>query len=278
MTVLDATGRELLVYPPADWHMPVRRIIGSAGFDQLYVAAREGMVIRLALERSEEALSYKAQTIYEAKDIHTISLSAQSQLLAVGHLGPGLAVLRTDGEVLWRRHPDEGNATEARLWSVALDAGGEYLYVGSATSGTNRLAALEPRSASVCAYQYVEGMITRVTVLPNTHAVAVTVNTPSSRRLVVYTAALDDVIWERSFDVPVTALTADAEQPLLFAGVGYGGEIAAIDAHTGRTLASGVVLKSTINELAVAQAHTLVAACQNGQVAFVDYISQEFHL
>jgi len=282
VAVFNVTGHRLCTYPPGDTPIPVHQLAATPDLGQLYVGARQGWLVRLDLEREEEAFHFRAQTLYQTdNDLHTFALAADGQYIAVGHLSPGLALMQTDGRLLWRRHPDDGTATEEQTWAVALDAEGDTLYAGSAGTGTNRLAALDARSGSSRAHRCLEAGVraTAVAALPGENGLAVVLaEDPYTGRLVAYDAGLADLVWERTFDEPVTALATDREQPILAVGVGYEGQIALVDAQTGRMLASDLALKSVVNGLAIAQGRFLAAATQDGQLALIRYLFEEFRL
>jgi len=281
VTIFNVTGRRLCVYPPGDAAMPVHQLTATPDLSRLYVGARQGWLIRLDLEREGEIFGFHAQILYQAEnDLHTIALSSDGQFIGVGHLSPGLALLQADGHVLWRRHPDDGTATEGQIWTVALDAEGHTMYVGSAGSGSNILAALEARTGSPQTRHYLEAgvRVTGLAALPGGTGVAVVLTEDLyTSRLVVHDAGLSDLIWERIFDEPITALTADRERPILAVSIGYEGQVAIADAETGRPLASDLALKSVANGLAIVQGRFLAAATQDGHLVLIRYLSKELH-
>ena len=281
VAVFNATGRRMFTHSPSATPLPVHQLAAVPDLSRLYVGARQGWLIRLDLERGEKAFSAEAQSLYQAdSDLHTLSLSANDRFVALGHLSPALTLLQTDGHLLWRRHPDDGNATEGQLWAVALDTDGATLYVGSAGMGTNRLAALEARSGSPVAHRYLEAeaRATALAVLPGGKGVAVVLAQDIyTVRLVAYDPGLTDLLWERTFDEPITALAADRQQPLLAVGVGYEGHVRVIDAQYGRVLAAQQT-KSVVNGLALAQGRTLAAVTQDGNLVLMRYVPEEFRL
>ena len=281
VAVFNTTGRRLLTHPSACTPLPVHQLAATPDLKRLYVGARQGGLIRLDLERDEEAFHSRAHSLYQTdSDLHTLSLSMDDQLVAVGHLSPALTLLQTDGHLLWRCHPDDGTATEGQLWAVALDADGSTLYVGSAGMGTNRLAALDARSGSLTAHCYLEAGIkaTSLAVLPGGKGVAV-VLAPDiyTGRLVAYDPGLTDLRWEHIFDEPITALTTDHRQPLLAVGVGYEGKVIVIDAQNGRVMAAEQT-KSVVNGLALTQGRYLAAVTQDRNLVLMHYIPEEFRL
>lgn len=281
VAVFNKTGRCLLTHPPASTPLPVHQLGATPDLTHLYVGARQGWLIRLDLEREEDAFHCRAHSLYQAdSDLHTLSLSIDDQLIAVGHLSPALTLLRTDGHLLWRCHPDDGTATEGQLWAVALDANGSTLYVGSAGMGTNRLAALDARSGSPTAHCYLEPgtKATSLAVLPDGKGVAV-VLAPDiyTGCLVAYDPGLTDLQWERTFDEPITALTSDHQQPLLAVGVGYEGEVMVIDGQNGRIMAAEQT-RSVVNGLALTQGRSLAAVTQDKNLVLMHYLPEEFRL
>lgn len=280
VSIFNPTGECLLVYPPAGYQpIPVRQLAVAANMARLYIGARQGWVIRLDLEQTKEGLKFRPQLLYEAKtDLNTLSLSANEQLLAVGHLGPAISLLRSDGQLLWRRHPADGTATEGKTWTVALDPVGENLYIASAGSTTNYLVKLAANQGTPLAYRLDQVRLTGVAVLPAEAGVVIAqVEAFETGRLIVYTPDLTDIIWERSFDEPITAIAIDRSSSLLAVGSGFEGQITLIHTPTGQEKATKT-LKAVVNGLALVQGNTLAAALQDGHLALIRYIPDEFRL
>jgi DNA-binding beta-propeller fold protein YncE len=277
--VFSVAGRCLLSYPSSITPMPALRLAASSDLRQLYVVARQGWLIRLNLQREPDSFRYDAHTLYTAEnDLHSLALSRDGQLLAVGHLGPALTVLNIDGRIIWRRHPQDGTATEGQVWTVAFDALGKMLYAGSAEFGTNRLAAIDTRSGTVQNYTYVTGQVTALGILPEGKGVAaVLAGGRYTGRLVMYNLALES-LGEACFDGPITALAVDRRLLFMAVAIGHEGQIALIDAQNGEVLATTDEIRSRINGLAIAQGRLLAAATQDGALVLLRYIGGGFRL
>lgn len=277
--IYNSIGRQLLDFPPSGLPMPVHQLAAIPDMGQVYIGAREGQLIRLDLQREGSTFRSRAHPLYHANnDLNTIALSAKGQFVAVGHLSPGLALLDADGHIVWRRHPDDGTATEGQIWHVALGADDRALYVGSGGTGTNHLAAIEISSGALRAYCDMETRVTGVAVLAGDDGVAAALEGESyTSRVLAYDADLEDVRWEHTFDEPVTALTGDAQHPLLAVAVGYEGEVTLVDAKSGRILAAERAT-SVVNDLSIARGRFLAAATQDGHLALMRYLSEEPHL
>jgi hypothetical protein len=258
--------------------LPVHQL-AVANSSRLYVGSRQGQLIALDLEREGDSFRSRAHPLYQAtEDLHTISVSADGKLVAVGHLAPGLALLQADGRLLWRRHPEDGTATEGQVWVVSLDAEGRTLYAGSGGPGTNRLAALDPRTGAARAHCYVEARLTGLATLPGGQGVATILSENFyTCRLAVYDPDLAGPLWERTFDEPITALAADRQQPLLVASIGYEGQVSLLDVPGNRVLATEPA-RSVVNGLAIAQGRTVAAAMQDGTLVLMRYLPKEFRL
>lgn len=78
--------------------------------------------------------------------VHTLAFSPPHKLLAVGHLHHAITVLDVsnakEATVRWRKHPDDGTATQGSRWCVDVDPDYEMLYVGSGGEGRNVIAAV----------------------------------------------------------------------------------------------------------------------------------------
>jgi len=277
--IFDSTGANLLTFPPTDTPLPVHQLAAAPDLAQIYVGARQGQLVRLDLERTKEGFDCDARPLLrepDDNDLHTLALSAN--VIAVGHLAPALTLLQTDGELLWRRHPRDGTATEGRLWSVALDEKARTLYLGSAGTGTNRLAALDINSRAPRGHCSVEARITALVPLAAGRGVAaVLAQDVYSSRLVAFDNRMEAPLWEHTFDGPVTALATDAQAPLLVAGVGYEGQATLIDTDSGHIVASQT-LKSVVNGLALTQGRFVAAATQDGNLALLRHLPEEFRL
>jgi hypothetical protein len=296
VTIFDVTGRRLLSYPERT-AVPVHQLAAPDEWDRIYVGSRSGRLVHVALERRDLTEEEKDEggtfrfhphptLLYHSEnDVHSLSLSGNGRRIAVGHLSPGLAVLDTnpqaDERIVWRRHRDDRTATQGHTWSVALDAEGDTLYVGSAGPGANQLAALDASSSAPRGHHRLDSgvRVTTVVALPGGGAAAVLVQDVYTVSLAAYDVGVEAQLWERTFDQPVTVLAADREHPVLVAGVGYEGQLCVLSAETGQDLAPSLTLKAVINGLAVAQGRTIAAAAQDGQLALIRYLpEEEFYL
>lgn len=275
VAMYDLTGRQLLTYPRRQRGFPVHQVSASPDLVKIYAGAREGWLLGLTREEEESSLTYKPSKLYEtANDLHTLSVTEEGNLIAIGHLSPALSMLEEDGRLLWRRHPEDGSATDGQVWTVALEeCDGSTLYVGSAGSGTNTLAALDPLSGELRAHRYITGRITLMAVLANDKGiVTVEADDPYSGRLVAYDADLDEILWEEEFYEPVTALAADKVHDLVAVGVGWEGRLMLLESESGHEMAKEIMLRSMINDLALSEGRLLAAATQDGNLALVNYI------
>jgi len=275
--IFDLTGVELAAFPATP--MPVHQLAAVPDLAQLYVGARQGQLFRLDLERTAAGFDLAARSLYLCEnDLHTLALAADGQIMALGHLSSALTLLHVDGELLWRRHPQDGTATEGRMWTVALDGAGQTLYIGSADTGTNRLAALDAQSRAAHGHCYLQARVTALAPLDNGRGVAaVLAQDVYSGRLVAYDNRMATPLWECDFDEPVTALAADEQEPLLVAGVGYEGHVTLIDSCTGDVLACEPV-KSVVNGLAISDGRSVAAVTQDGNLVLMHYLPEEFRL
>jgi outer membrane protein assembly factor BamB len=296
VSIFDVTGRRLLSYPEGT-AVPVHQLAAPDEWDQLYVASRSGRLVHVALERRDLMEEEKDEggtfrfhphptLLYQSEnDIHSLSLSGDGRLIAVGHLSPGLAVLdadpQSDERIIWRRHRDDRTATQGQTWAAALDTEGETLYVGSAGSGTNQLAALDAADSTPRGHHRLDPgvRVIAVVALPGGGLAAVLVKDVYTVSLVAYDAGIKEQLWERTCDQPVTAIVADRERPVLVVGLGYEGKLRVFSAENGQELASDLTLKSVINGLAIAQGRTIAAAAQDGQLVLLRYLpEEEFYL
>ncbi len=276
--IFNPTGQRLFTYPAGAEPLPVRQLAATPNMEQLYIGALQGDLIRLELQRQDQTFTFQAASIYQTRsDLNTLSLSAKEQLIAVGHLSPGLTLMQTDSERIWRRHRDDGTATEGGIWSVAFAPDGEHLYVGNAGSGTNRLAKLTVEQGVPVAQRLEESGITAIAVLPEEKGVVVVLaEAYGTGRLVLYDTNLSNIMWQSdSFDEKITAMAVDSQLPLLAISVGF--EVSMIDALSGQVLTSQTS-KSIVNDLALVQGRTLAAATEDGHIALMSYVREQFNL
>ena len=280
LALYDAVRNRQLVYPATRHPLPVSLVAVVPDMSWLLVGTREGVLNRLEVKRKEGGFTARARTIYQAlNDLNSLALSADGKIIALGHLSPALTVLQTDGSVLWRRHPDDGNATRSQVWSVSLDSKGDTLYVGSASTGTNVLTALDACTGAPHASQQLNDRIVHLASLATSGGVVAVLTAGSYEyQVVAYRPDLQDVLWEHDFDEPVTALAADPQHDLLAISVGYEGRIMVLEASSGQVLAADQALHSLVNGLAVTNGSRLAAGTQDGHIARLYYESGELRL
>ncbi len=195
----------------------------------------------------------------------------QSELLGIGHYGSALAVANIQGDIVWQRHSDNGNATDGSNWSVGFDEAGHHLYIASAGSGTNRLVVLDALSGDWQNGRSFKGRITRFSVFPQKAGIAIVLNDGYSYWLQAYSADLTDLLWEVEYGEPVTALAADRSRHLLAIASGYQGDVSVLDTETGRVLTEPVAVQSYVNDLAMSKGSSIAAATEDGTLFFLNY-------
>ena len=282
VAVFDARGKRVLHYPQEDL-VPARRVAVSCDFGHLYAVFRQSALVKLELTEKGEGLVARPSLLFHSeKDIHSMAFSDDGEVIAIGHFSPGLTVINTEGEILWRRHPENENPTEGKVWSVALSPDGKTLYVGSANSGTNRLAALDSKTGHPIAFHYIKSPVTSLVSVPSIGCVAVGFMDNEEgievARLRLYTGDLSEQLWEITFDEPITSLGVDREKPLLAVGVGYEGAIYFLDAESGKSKTEPIKLKTIINDLDITGGKIIAAGTQDGNFALIYYVPEEFVL
>ncbi len=270
LLLFDASGKQLLRYPPQAW--PMHLVVGSASFSYLLVGARRGAVTRLNLKREGEGFSLQEQVLYFAdNDLNTISLAEHGEMFSIGHYGPALAVANIQGDIVWQQHPDKDNSTDGSYWSVRFDEAGQHLYIASAGFGANRLAVLDARSGECINDCPVKGRITRLTVFSQKTGIAIVLNDGYSYWLQTYSADLSSLLWEVEYSEPVTALTADRNRNLLVIAIGYQGDVFVLDTETGQMLTEPVTVQSYVNDLAISNGSSIAAATEDGSLYLIRY-------
>ncbi len=295
------TGGTLFTHPPERQPpLPMQKIVATPAMDRLYFVTRQGEIAQLDVSpREGEKWQGEVSRFYAAVirtkdregndksiyDLYSLSLSADGALLALGHHSPGLTLLKTSGEVVWRRHRDTGNATEGQGWAVCFAPDSATLYIASSGVGVNRIAAMNPLRQSVSGGVLLEPgvRVVDIAVLAGNAGLAtVQVRGRSERRMVVYTADLSRVMWQEKYYEPVTALAASREltgegggqEPLLAVSLGVGGQINVLNALSGEVLAEKT-LRTLVNDLDFVQGATLAAATQDGYVVSIAYVSEK---
>jgi outer membrane protein assembly factor BamB len=277
-------GEVLWSYPRNGFQTPVIGVAAKDDFSVIYLCAREGDIRCLNLELKSEKWIETAAPRYLYKtgkpDFHSIAYASEAGLLVIGHLSQGLAAINeNEDKPLWRMHPALGNATDADSWLVAIDANGQYLYVGSAMPNSNYLVALDPQTGlerTLRRHFDAKTKVTGVAALSDGGGVLVALGEKDSLlgyvgKLVLYDANLDEMIWEKSFDDTITALCADAKFSRAVISSGETGNLKVIDVTTGQILADDYALKSVIYQLSLVQGCYIAAADQNGKLALIQY-------
>ncbi len=267
--VFNLGGHRLGSYPAAGAEMPVHQVRASLDFTRLVFATRLGDILAGDLEPSASRFDIQPRTLHHTDNgIHALDFAAERVVL--GHYAFALTALNLEGDVVWQQQ-DSGEAARGCNWSVSLTADGGTLYAGSASSGTNWLLALDAGSGMALHRRECEGAVMAVAALADNAGVAVlTPDEYDAVRLIAYSADLDNVLWEHSFDGPA-ALIADANAPLLAVAAGYDGRVSIVDASTGAVLASET-LRVLVNGLSLAQGRFVAAATQDNSVALLRYL------
>lgn len=273
VAVYNHTGKKMLSYPSVEVMLPIQQIAASPAFDALYLGAREGLVLRLNLKREAGQFAFQVEQLHQIEnDLFTMSLAPEGEYLSLGHLSPGLTLLQTDGETVWHKN------TEGQPWVVSFASDGRTLYVGSAGIGVNRLAALSIPDGDPQAYHYIEdAKVNALTALSDNAGVAAALNDEYyTGRLIIYDSALQE-IWSHPFEENITALAADPHRSLVAVAVGYFGQVHLVDVENQQLLATEK-LDTIVNDLALVQGRTLAAVTEEGQLALIRYVPEEFRL
>lgn len=219
----------------------------------------------------------------EPNDLYSLSLAPEAEVIALGHLGPALTVLDTQGRQRWRRHPQDHNPTDGKTWAVALSPDGETLYVGSSGAARHLLAALDSSTGALKAGQRPAQRVTALAPLPAPLAVAAVHSDVNECRLVAYVPDLREESWQYAVGMGarITALVSDPVEDLVAIGSNTG-HVVLLQASSGAYLAQDDTLGSAVLSLSVADGRYLVAGLQNGQMFYLEYtpavLEEEFEL
>lgn len=214
---------------------------------------RSGKTMKLAISgRGADQVVDIHELRWDANDIYHLSWHSGSGRIALGHYGPALTVMNESGSMQWRRHPHDGNATNGRLWSVALDGNGDRLYVGAAGASTNLLAAVDAASGLIGARTQLPARITQLAALPAPHAVAAILNTADHSVVAAFDGLLNAPVWECPAD-DGEAFTCLESAPHAGSVVvtSSTGAVRILSAQSGETLAPPLVLESAILSVTV---------------------------
>jgi WD40 repeat protein len=273
----NTSGLCLYTYPDPLDEMPVHRLAALPAFDRIYLATRVGQIIGLTLEPAAEWWRGQvAELTTIPGDIHSIAVSEDGALIAIGHLSPALSLMNADGQFRWQHHPDGDTMVDGSVWSVALERDGSTLYAGSAGPDFPTLATFDTHGGTLRAALRFDARVTAIAALPQQAGVVIVqADDAYSGRIAAYSSNLRTLLWEHACDEPITALATDPEQPVVSAAIGYEGQIALYDAATGSKLADQVPLKTIVNGLAISRGRTVAAATQDGHLALLRYVAED---
>lgn len=284
--LFNAAGEAILRWATCQIALPVCQVALSPSLDWLYVGTRTGEIMRLALEHLDGHFTVQqVTTLHVAKnDVYAMSVSQDQQWIAIGHLAPALTVLSGEGELHWRRHPDDGTATESDHWSVAIDPAGQVVYVGSASSGSNRLAAIGLSDRRIYGSKYLAPDVraTALAALPDGVVVVQTDNASFEGRLIKFSSNLVQSPWVFAPEDTITAVaTAEdnansLDAPLVAIACGYEGRILLLDAGSG-TVVAETILRAGVSALALAQGR-VAAVTHDDTLALLHYVPEEFRI
>lgn len=282
--LFNRVGERLLTYPNWEQALPIRRLALSPELQQVYLGTRQGVVIALDLSRENDKKEFRftPRAIYECpNDLFDLVFEPQANVLAIGHLGPALSLISTEGRIIRRWHPDDGTATSGRTWSVSLEPDGDVLYAGSANEGTNRLTTLtvSPPIALRKNILFPPGQrITKLTALRKNEGVAAAiVEDIYSTALQVYDGDLRER-WSIALDEYPTALVCDRLHPYLVCATGYLGRIQIFDVSNGKSLCNEVTVNSMVNDLSIVQGRWISAVTEDGTVYLMEFLTGEVSL
>lgn len=280
LQLLDRSGRQRFRYfePPApgakfERDMPFRAVALAPGLAWGLAGRRTGQLYRLDLSwRGEDVDVWPREIRCEANDLYSLSVASDHGLIALGHLGPALTVIDTEGRQRWRRHPDDRNPTEAKTWAVAFGLDGNTLFVGSSGAVRNVLAALDATNGTRKAALRPDGRVMALAPLPPPLGVLVQLSEPDGSRLVAYPADLHREAWEfrPKTSGRITAIATDVVNGLAALGTTMG-HLVLLEAETGRLLAENRTLGSTVLSIAVVGGRYVAAGLQDGQIAYLQY-------
>ncbi len=271
--VYNLGGHQLAHYTPGAGEIPVHRVCAPLDFARLALATRLGNLVMLDLAAVPGRLEVMPHEFpMSIPDMHTLAFSAATERIAVGHLSYALTMLNGEGEVLWQQQ-DVDAAALGTMWTVAFAPGGSKLYVGSAGSGTNWLAALDAASGALLYRRECAAPVIGVAALPDRLGVATL--SPgeyyTEARLTAYTPDLSDVLWEEPLNNPATAIYADEVEPMLAVGAGIEGVVTLFNAETGAVLATET-LNALVEGLSLVQGKSVAAVTQDRAVGLLRYL------
>lgn len=278
------TGTCLFAYPPdKPAAVAFHCLVASEDLKHIVIANRLGSLVYFRRDTLVDGFqlvtSNGVRLPYDAahNDIHSLALDEHQKRIALGHLGHALSVLKiiedvgvSQDPVLWRRHPDDGSGTSGAFWTVALDATNETLYAGGSRFDVNKIVSLHAASGDIQAHRNEEARITRLVVMSyGTGVVAALRDSSNQYHIRAYNKTLKNVLWEHTFDTPVTAMAADRHEPRIVISVGYDGHIMLFDSRSGDIVQQGLSLKSRVNGLAITNGSMIAAATQGGTLEYL---------
>lgn len=283
--LLSATGTKLFAYPGNSKELPVISVVAQDDLSVVYICTREGDIRCVKLENSVGQFSQTTlpKRIYHSNspDIHSMISVRDAELLIIGYLSAGLAVINPENEQpLWCQHPSSGNATDADTWIVASDSDGNSLYAGSAMPAYNYLVSLNPNNGvEITERRYFEPKtkLTALAVLAGGNGVLAALaewddfSYTYTGKLVLYSADLATILWEQAWADMITAVCTDPQEDLAVISAGFNGTLAVLNTMTGTVLAPEISLNALANQISLTQGRYIVAATQNGYVAFLQY-------
>lgn len=293
LRLLDRWGNEHFRHsqPPApgtvvELDMPFSLVALAPDLSLGLAALRAGKLYRIDFAQQGDAVTvhWQQEPIrVEPNDLYSLSLAPVAEVIALGHLGPALTVLDTQGRQRWRRHPADHNPTDGKTWAVALGLDGETLYVGSSGAARHLLAALDTSTGVPKAGCRPAQRVTSLASLAAPLAVAAVLSDMSGCQLVAYTSDLQKEAWRHAVRAGgrITALVSDPEADLLAIGTNTG-RVSVLRASTGAYLAEDDTLGSTVLSLSMADGRYLVAGLQDGRVFYLEFtpaaLEEEFEL
>lgn len=242
--------------------------------EQGYTLQRSGELLRIDCPRRKDGRGVDASITrlrHEIHDLFTLSIAPQAGLIAIGHFGPAITVLNEEGELVWRRHPDDHNATSARTWSVAFSSDSSTLYAGSSGVERNGLALFDATSGESKGGIRAAGAITAIAGPAAPLKIATVVNMADTSAVIAYADDLRHPAWEfrQANNHRMTALAADQETGYVVVGTAQGW-LYVLDGQQGTIVAATDECKSVVMDVAIVGGRYVAAGLENGEVALLE--------